>query len=102
LFVYIPVLFTTFIMVLPKRLSHIPSMSTVMCDDVAYIKSYATMSHIWDNQQMYSVDELDILGIGWKVPLSDPNKVCRLVDTMNHHGMEYCWWDILSMNQDKT
>jgi hypothetical protein len=100
-----PVFSTTFIMVLPKRLFDITTMSTVLCKDVVdnvRLHGYVTISHVWGEQKMYSADELGILGgVDWKVPLSDPNKVCRLVDAMNSHGMEYCWWDVLCMNQDR-
>ena|ERR1700761_1628829 len=87
----------------PKRLFHIPSMSTVMYEDVADdIKSYAAISHVWGDQKMYSAAELGIEdGVDWKIPLSDPKKVGRLVDAMNYFEMQYCWWDILCMPQDK-
>lgn len=89
----------------PKRLFHIPSMSTVMYVDVAdnvTSKGYAAVSHVWGNQKLYSADELGIDGgVSWEIPLSNPNKICRLVNAMNHHKMEYCWWDILCMPQDK-
>ena len=79
-------------------------MTTLMYEDADGVdeKGYAAVSHVWGDQQMYSVDELGINGgVEWKVPLSDPNKIHRLVDAMNHHGMEYCWWDVLCMPQGK-
>lgn len=96
-----------FIMALtpPRRLFHVPSMSTVLyvdvADDVAE-KGYAAISHVWGKQKLYSADELGILnGVNWEVPLSNANKISRLVDAMNHHGMEYVWFDVLCMPQDK-
>src|SRR6201996_5274793 len=87
----------------PKRLFHIPSMSTVMYEDVADdIKSYAAISHVWGDQKMYSAAELGIEdGVDWKIPLSNTNKISRLINAMKHYGMEYCWLDILCMPQDK-
>ena len=89
----------------PKRLFHIPTMLTVFYKDVAddvKKKGYIAVSHVWGTQQMFIASELGVLGgVDWKIPLSDPNKVSRLVDAMNHYGVEYCWWDILCMPQDK-
>jgi hypothetical protein len=89
----------------PKRLFHVPTMSTVfyrdVADDVAK-KGYAAVSHVWGDQQTYSATELGILGgVDWKIPLSDPNKIHRLVDAMTHYEMEYAWFDVLCMPQDK-
>lgn len=89
----------------PKRLFHIPSMSTVMYVDVAddvKKKGYVAVSHVWGNQQLYSADKLGInSGVDWMIPLSNTNKISRLVKVMNHFKMEYCWFDVLCMPQDK-
>lgn len=88
----------------PKRLFHIPSMSTVMYEDVAddvKEKGYVAVSHVWGDQKIYSAMELGVNGVDWKIPLSDPNKIRRLVDAMEYYEREYCWWDILCMPQDK-
>ncbi len=89
----------------PKRLFRVPSMSTVMYVDVAddiKEKGYVAISHVWGEQKMYSADELGINGgVDWKIPLSDSKKIRRLVDAMNYYGMEYCWFDVLCMPQDK-
>lgn len=89
----------------PKRLFHIPSMSTVIYVDVVDSvkeKGYAAVSHVWGNQQMYSADELGInSGVDWMVPLSDPGKMERLIATMLAFEKEYCWFDVLCMPQDK-
>jgi hypothetical protein len=80
-------------------------MSTVMYEDVAddvKEKGYVAISHVWGDQQMYSADKLGILGgVDWRVPLSNTNKISRLVEAMNHYEKEYCWFDILCMPQDK-
>lgn len=88
----------------PKRLFHIPSMSTVMYEDVAVDvreKGYVAISHVWGDQQMYSADELGINGIEWEIPLSDANKISRLVAAMNQYEKEYCWFDVLCMPQNR-
>lgn len=89
----------------PKRLFHVPSMSTVFYKDVANDvkeKGYVAISHVWGNQRPYTADELGIEnGVDWKIPLSDPNKIRRLICAMLKYEMEYCWWDILCMPQDK-
>ncbi len=89
----------------PKRLFHIPSMSTVMYEDVAddvKEKGYAAISHVWGDQTMYDPDELGIKGgADWKVPLSDPNKMTIILDSMKDYGKEYCWLDVVCMPQDK-
>ncbi|KFH61781.1 hypothetical protein MVEG_12364 [Podila verticillata NRRL 6337] len=89
----------------PKRLFHVPSMSTVMYKDVAddvKEKGYVAISHVWGSQKMYSADELGInSGVDWKVPLSNTNKISRLVDAMSYYEKEYCWWDVVCMPQDK-
>ncbi len=65
-------------------------------------KGYAAVSHVWGNQKMYSADELGInSGVEWEVPLSDPNKIRRLVNAMNRYKMEYCWFDVLCMPQNR-
>jgi hypothetical protein len=70
-------------------------------DDVKE-KGYVAVSHVWGVQQMYYAAELGVLGgVDWKIPLSDPNKIGRLVDAMNLHEMEYVWFDVLCMPQDK-
>jgi hypothetical protein len=72
-----------------------------VADDIRE-KGYVAVSHVWGDQRMYSADELDILdGVSWEIPLSDPEKIGRLVDAMKYYEMEYCWWDILCMPQDK-
>ncbi len=92
-------------LVAPKRLFHVPSMSTVMYVDVAddvKKKGYATISHVWGDRKMHTADELGVKGgVDWKIPLSDPNKIRKLVDAMNHFKMEYCWLDVVCMPQDK-
>lgn len=94
----------SFIM-LPKRLFNTKTMTAVLCVDVTddvTNKGYVAISHVWGNQQMYTADELGInSGVDWKVPLSNTNKISRLVEAMNHFGKEYCWFDVLCMPQDK-
>jgi hypothetical protein len=89
----------------PKRLFHIPTMSTVMYKDVAsdvINKKYAAVSHVWGKQYPYSAEELGIKGgVTWKIPLSGCGKMVRLRVAMTYYKMEYCWWDILCMPQDK-
>lgn len=88
----------------PKRLFHIPSMSTVKYKDVVDDgkgKGYVAISHVWGDQKLYTADGLGISGVNWEIPLSDTNKISRLVNAMKHCGMEYCWWDILCVPQDK-
>ena len=89
----------------PKRLFHVPSMSTVMYVDIAddvKKKGYVAISHVWGNQQMYSADELGINGVEWGIPLSDAHKISRLVDAMNQFEKEeYCWFDVLCMPQNR-
>lgn len=88
----------------PKRLFHIPTMSTVMYEDVAddvKEKGYVAISHVWGNQRMYRANKFGISGVCWKIPLSNPNKISRLTNAMNHYEMEYCWFDVLCMPQDK-
>jgi hypothetical protein len=89
----------------PRRLFHIPSMSTIMYKDVGddvKEKGYAAVSHVWGVQQLYFADELGIKGgVNWKIPLSHTNKISRLVNAARACEIEYCWWDILCMPQDK-
>ena len=89
----------------PKRLFHVPSMSTVMYVDVADDvgeKGYAAISHVWGDQKMFTADELGInSGVDWKIPLSNPLKIFRLTEAMSDFGEDYCWFDVLCMPQDK-
>ncbi len=89
----------------PKRLFHVPFMTTFMYEDIAEDveeKGYVAISHVWGEQQMYSAGQFGINGgVDWEVPLSNPNKISRLVNAMNHYGKEYCWIDVLCMPQDK-
>lgn len=87
----------------PKRLFHVPSMSTVMYKDVAddvKEKGYAAVSHVWGDQRMYLANKLGInSGVDWEIPLSDANKIQRIIEAMKHNKMEYCWFDVLCMPQ---
>jgi hypothetical protein len=89
----------------PKRLFNVFTMSTVMYEDVAddvKEKGYVAISHVWGNQRIYLADDLGVNnGINWGIPLSDPNKLRRLVDAMDYLKKIYCWFDILCMPQDK-
>lgn len=87
----------------PKRLFHIPSMSTVIYEDVfddVKNKGYIAISHVWGEQKKYKPDDLEIVGgIDWKIPLSDIGKMSRVVNAINHFKKEYCWFDVLCMPQ---
>jgi hypothetical protein len=89
----------------PKRLFHIPSMSTVMYEDVADVikdKGYVAVSHVWGDQKMFTADELGINGgVTWQIPLSSLEKMVRIRVMMTYFKKQYCWWDILCMPQDK-
>jgi hypothetical protein len=89
----------------PKRLFHVPSMSTVFYKDVAddvKEKGYVAVSHVWGKQKLYEPEKLGILGgINWRIPLSNLRKMGRLRGGMEFFRKEYCWWDILCMPQDK-
>jgi hypothetical protein len=92
-------------LIAPKRLFHVPTMSTIFYEDVrddVKNKGYVAVSHVWGEQKMYFVTELGIKGgVTWKIPLSSRDKIARLRIAMNHYKMEYCWWDVLCMPQDK-
>ena len=82
----------------PKRLFHVPSMSTVMYEDVVddvTEKGYVAVSHVWGEQQPYSADELGINdGVNWEIPLSRKNKMDMLKSAMKKFKMEWCWFDV--------
>ena len=88
----------------PKRLFHIPTMSTVMYVDVAddvKKKGYVAVSHVWGDQEMYSADKFGInSGVDWEIPLSNPNKISRLETAMKRYKMEYCWLDVVCLTQN--
>lgn len=89
----------------PKRLFHIPSMTTVMYEDVVddvKKEGYVAVSHVWGNQTLYDPEELEIKGgVSWKVPFSDPKKMHRIRTTMESFKPTYCWLDVVCMPQDK-
>jgi len=88
----------------PKRLFNCSTLSTVMYEDVkgdVSEKGYAAISYIWGEQEKYSADMFGIVGVDWEIPLSDPNKISRLADAMMEYEMDYCWFDVLCMPQDK-
>jgi hypothetical protein len=91
-------------LIAPKRLFHVPSMSTVMYEAVAddvKIHGYVAVSHVWGNQKRYVPNGIGIKdGVTWAIPLSHHGKIGRLVNAMKYHGKKYCWWDILCMPQD--
>jgi len=93
------------VLVPPKRLFHVPSMSTVMYADVVddvEEKGYVAVSHVWGDQKMYEPKKLGIIeGVDWKIPLSNRDKMMRLKTAMEFLKKEYCWWDILCMPQDR-
>jgi hypothetical protein len=70
-------------------------------DDVKE-KGYAAISHVWGNQEFYQANKLGIKnGIGWEIPLSNANKIYRMVNIANHYEIKYVWFDVLCMPQDK-
>jgi len=80
-------------------------MSTVLykdnADDIKE-KGYVAISHVWGNQEEYEPEQLGIKGgINWKIPLSDPDKISRIIRYMTHFEKEYCWFDVLCMPQDR-
>ncbi|KAF9431634.1 hypothetical protein BGZ76_011904 [Entomortierella beljakovae] len=87
----------------PKRLFHVPTMTTVLYSDLAVDikeKGYAAISHVWGEQKKYSTKELGIKGgIDWEIPLSNINKMGRMIDAMKRFDMEYVWFDVLCMPQ---
>lgn len=87
----------------PKRLFHVPSMSTVMYRDVAddvEEKGYVAVSHIWGEQTLYTPESLGVEGgIDWEIPLSNIRKMDMLKSAMEHFKMEWCWFDVLCMPQ---
>jgi hypothetical protein len=89
----------------PRRLFHIPSMTTVMYEDVAddvKEKGYVAVSHVWGTLNMYAANELEIEdGVDWWIPLSDHGKITKVKNAMKYLGKEYCWFDALCMNQDR-
>ena len=89
----------------PKRLFHVPTTSTVMYVDVVddvREKGYVAVSHVWGDQQKYSAGELGLKGgVDWEIPLSNPNKISRLVNAMKYYEKEYCWFDVLCMQQNR-
>src|SRR5690349_22568108 len=90
----------------PKRLFHVPSMTTVMykdnADDIKK-KGYAAISHVWGEQTMYTASELGVKGgVDWDIPLSDLEKMDKLKQSMSRYEMEYCWFDVFCMPQNKV
>ena len=75
-----------------------------MYDDVAddvKKKGYVAISHVWGNQIPHPANTLGITGVNWDIPLSNPDKISRLVDAMMEYDMEYCWFDVLCIPQGK-
>jgi hypothetical protein len=73
-------------------------MSTVfyknVVDDVKE-KGYVAISHVWGEQTLYSADKFGInSGVNWIIPLSNTNKISKLVKIMNHFkntvGLTFC------------
>lgn len=89
----------------PKRLFHVPTMSTVFYGDVAddvKNKGYVAISHVWGEQKAYTPMELQIAGgVNWIIPLCNRDKITRLKSSMKCFEQEYCWFDVLCMPQDK-
>ncbi|KFH61786.1 hypothetical protein MVEG_12369 [Podila verticillata NRRL 6337] len=89
----------------PRRLFHIPSMTTVMYEDVAddvKDNGYVAISHVWGTLNMYAANELEIEdGVDWWLPLSDHSKITKVKNAMKYLKKEYCWFDALCMNQDR-
>jgi hypothetical protein len=89
----------------PKRLFHVPTMSTVLYKDVADDvgkKGYVAISHVWGNSKDWiwcTAEQMGITGVDWKIPLSDTDKMTRIKSGMEEFGKEYCWFDVLCMPQ---
>jgi len=63
-------------------------------------KGYATISHVWGEQTLYSPEDIGIeAGVDWKIPLSNMNKMDMLKSAMKKFKMELCWFDVLCMPQ---
>jgi hypothetical protein len=90
---------------LPVRLFNVKSMETVIHHDFpksVFESGYAAVSHVWGEQTLHNPDDLDVKnGVNWKVPLSDTRKMDMLKNAMKKFKMEWCWWDVLCMPQDK-
>jgi hypothetical protein len=90
---------------LPKRLLNITTMKVELYENIANIvekKGYACVSHVWGNQRKeYTAEEIGVTGIDWMIPLSTLDKISMIKDAMAKHEMEYCWFDVLCMNQDR-
>lgn len=88
----------------PKRLFNITTLSTIMYKDVVddvKNKGYVAISHVWGKQTPYPANTFGITGVDWDIPLSDPDKISRLASAMMEYDMEYCWFDVLCMPQNK-
>jgi hypothetical protein len=89
----------------PVRLFNIKKMETVIHHDFpksVLDKGYVAVSHVWGEQKWHNPESLGIKkGVNWQVPLSDTNKMDMLKKAMKKFGMEWCWFDVLCMPQDK-
>jgi hypothetical protein len=66
-------------------------------DDVKE-KGYVAISHVWGERKVYRAKKP---GIDWGIPISDTDKLSRMITFVTELKKEYCWMDILCMNQDK-
>jgi hypothetical protein len=89
----------------PKRLFDIDSMETCLHESLGtdvLKKGYVAVTHVWGNQIKYKPEDLGIKGgVNWDVPLSNPDKMDRLINAMKHYKMKYVWFDVICMPQDE-
>lgn len=89
---------------LPVRLFNTKTMETVLNHDFpkSVQDGYVAVSHVWGEQIFYSPEQFGIKsGIDWKIPLSRTNKMDMLIAAMKKFKMEWCWFDVLCMPQNK-
>ncbi|KAI1157388.1 heterokaryon incompatibility protein-domain-containing protein [Nemania serpens] len=97
----------------PRRLLHIPSLTSYERDSQGYYNGineppYSTLSYTWGRYQTHEcIPSLPVKGITWEVPKIQeshftPDQFRRALSLLMYSGIEWAWVDIACIDQVDT
>lgn len=89
----------------PKRIFDVMNMKTCLYEDIgaSVVRDggYVIISHVWGDQKLHRAEDLGIKGVTWLIPLSDREKLDRILAAMKRYKMRFMWFDVVCMPQGK-
>ncbi|KAF9409515.1 hypothetical protein BGZ76_005674, partial [Entomortierella beljakovae] len=85
---------------LPIMLFDVDTRTTVdLSRELDISGGYIAISHVWGREHYYTAEQLGVKGVDWKISLSDPEKLERIISAVKYHKTKYCWVDVLCIPQ---